>query len=347
MLVVFFFFARRNIEEVTIPSNIKKIANSAFYGCSKLISVNFSSSQPSVLEEIGENSFSKCSSLEKIEPFPLSLKIIRKSAFDECKKLKCIEFHPDCELEIIERDAFKDSLINDLFLTSKVRFIEEGWCNNLNLLFNLKIDQKNKNYFYINDSFLVDQSKDDKSSSILFARRDIESAIIPSNIKKICKSAFNGCKNLKSLEFQQESSIILEEISEKAFCNCSKLESIPVFPPSIKKIDELAFSGCKIESISFASSSTLEEICGNVFSSWSIKHILSIPASVKRIGKCAFRSLGNLQTVTFASTDESCLIEIDDKCFDYCRDLNSVVGIPSSIKRIGHSAFENCVNLRK
>lgn len=55
---------------------------------------------------------------------PKNVKIIGKSAFFFCEKLKTIKFEEDSKLEIIKKDAFIYSLIDSIVIPSSVKKIE-------------------------------------------------------------------------------------------------------------------------------------------------------------------------------------------------------------------------------
>ena len=82
-------FSYRNIEEVTIPSYIKKIGYGAFSRCYKLKSLSFESNAS--LEIIDREAFWACYSLESIT-IPESVIKTETSSFSDCYNLKSIKF---------------------------------------------------------------------------------------------------------------------------------------------------------------------------------------------------------------------------------------------------------------
>ena len=80
----------------------------------------------------------------------------------------------------------------------------------------------------------------------------------------------------------------------------------------------------------------------NAFKNCKYMKLISIPSSVKSIGRSAFYNCPKLESVSFEK--ESKLTEINNSVFKHCRELKSI-SVPSSVKSIGRSAFLNCSKL--
>ena len=78
------------IKNVILPEGMTKIGDSAFYGCSSLISIKI----PDSVTNIGWNAFSGCSNLKNIE-IPNSVTSVGGRAFDECITLTSIKLPND------------------------------------------------------------------------------------------------------------------------------------------------------------------------------------------------------------------------------------------------------------
>ncbi|KAK8880477.1 hypothetical protein M9Y10_003152 [Tritrichomonas musculus] len=88
---------RQNLTEITIPSSVTSIGDSAFCGCSKFEQIIFEN-LPS-LTLIGSSAFYECSSLKKmtipssatsVERLSLSVTLINDNAFQKCSFLNKI-----------------------------------------------------------------------------------------------------------------------------------------------------------------------------------------------------------------------------------------------------------------
>ncbi len=145
---------------------------------------------------------------------------------------------------------------------------------------------------------------------------------LPEGVEKIGPMAFTGDDRLKSAELPQT----LTEISYRAFYNCTRLESVNL-PPQLQTVGDLAFYYAGLMEI-------------------------TVPQSVKTIGKGAFHSCTSLKTARV----EADVTAIDCGVFGYCTALESVY-LPQTLQKIegaffmddsfimGH-AFHNCASLK-
>lgn len=77
---------------------------------------------------------------------PFQLNVIEKNVFGNCSELKNLDIKENSELRRIQREAFNNSKINQLYIPSKFSEFEDGWCKNLYTLNHIKISEKNKNF---------------------------------------------------------------------------------------------------------------------------------------------------------------------------------------------------------
>ena len=88
------------MENVELPSTLKRIEYNAFDGCSKLSTVRL----PEGLEYIGKSCFSR-SAISSID-FPSSLKTIAQGVFASCENLRTVVLNDT--LETLGTDEYQD-----------------------------------------------------------------------------------------------------------------------------------------------------------------------------------------------------------------------------------------------
>lgn len=79
----------KNGTSIVLKDGTRRIAECAFYGCSKLVSITI----PNSLYSIGESAFQQCTGLTNIE-LPKDLSWIGQSAFAECSALTEVHWNP-------------------------------------------------------------------------------------------------------------------------------------------------------------------------------------------------------------------------------------------------------------
>lgn len=160
-------------------------------------------------------------------------------------------------------------------------------------------------------------------------------------LKSLEMYAFADCSSLESIDLSNAS---LTEIPKKAFENCTSLRSVKL-PPTVTKIAEDAFSGCRnLEEITGLSDCSITEIGTDAFYGCSkLKSLDFSSATFTALPEKAFSGLRGLTHVTVPKT----LTAIGANTFYGCKNLTQVDGISScNLTSIGQSAFANCVNLQ-
>lgn len=236
---------------------------------------------PHNLTEIGIATFKDCGKLKSIE-IPKSVTIIKKRAFEGCMRLESVIFDEESELKIIDGEYFNGAFTD---------------CNNLKQIKIPKsVTRIGQSAFYSSGLQSITFEEDSQLVEICggagihngyagafgaFRSTDLEAITIPSKVKKIGAGAFEYCKKLKTINFENNSELeIIESISYRngsyeswngAFENCGSLESITI-PSSVKTIGRYAFAFCdKLKIVRFENNSALQTIERNAFMSCTIE----------------------------------------------------------------------------
>lgn len=310
------FYTASNYEGlVVIPSSIKiegedysvaRVDNYAFYQSH----ISFIS-LPNTIEEIGENAFDGCNSLEKIT---LSERIteIPKYCFARCENLKNIDI--PASIKVIKEGAFQYCGVKELnmpngvveigdFAFSDTKNLEKinipDACEKMGLaifrnspkLNNLQIS-KNHPAFVLADNVLYSKDYSTLYYCIPSCSGDI---ILDKRTVSVMNSAFYGCANIKNIEFNEG----LEYIGNLSFYNCTGIEKLTL-PKGLLYLGSGSFEGCaSINTIIIPN--TVREIDGFCFMNCNISE-LTIPGSVEKIGDKAFYMCYNLSKVNIRAT---------------------------------------------
>lgn len=109
--------------------------------------------------------------------------------------------------------------------------------------------------------------------------KSIKQVVIPSSVEEIDDYAFEKCRKLESVLFEDGS--LLQVIGNGAFKGCSRLKSITI-PSSVEKIGDLAFMDCnRLESVVFDGDSVLIEIGCHTFADCYSLRSITLPLSVE------------------------------------------------------------------
>ncbi|MGN0164317.1 MAG: leucine-rich repeat protein [Candidatus Ornithomonoglobus sp.] len=256
-----------NLEEVSV-SNLKSIGESAFYGCSRLISFKISDgvteikartfkgcssltsmSLPSSVTDIGESAFEDCINLETIN-IPNGIKYINNYTFRNCSKLSALVI--PITVEEIGVEVLKGC--NNLY-SLRIPFIGKShealdtWAADnvfgylfgytttpeTGLTYQFRDENNVRYYYYIPDSLKtveVDNKRLDTDNSL-----SDTTTVVP-------KYAFVNCASLKHITIDGGITVY-----EGAFKNCVSLKSL-FLPTSVSRIEKDILYNCQnIESI--------------------------------------------------------------------------------------------------
>lgn len=274
-------------------------------------------------------------------------------------KFTSIIFADDSEITTIG-NSFSCSNVKSIKFPPKLENLSEDWCSDTGNLVNIYIPSSNKDFQYLDNKMLL--TKSDKNSEtydiLVFARRDITKAIIPSFIKRINSSAFSECKSLTEIQFTENSELL--SIGKNAF-TFSLIENFWL-PPKLETLEDNwcnHFSKLKNISISNLNENfkfldeNNEIVVGKSDKNSEVYDTLVIairdidevfiPSYIKHISSSAFLDCSYLQHVEFEENSE--LLSIGENAFFRCR-LDEIT-IPKTVRTIGKSAFIDTEHMTK
>lgn len=336
------FAHRFDIVHVTISNGITTINNNAFTGCINLKAISL----PQSIRTIYGNPLTYCPSLELIEIDPDNTEYASPDGSNAIVDVanKCLitgcytTTIPNC-VKSIKADAFSgQEKLTKFCLPEQIVTITGnpfGGCNNLS---EIKVDKRNPVF----DSRSKCNAIINTESKLVIA--GCASTRIPRSVKGIEFGAFLYLDNLNSIYIPRN----ISTISPGAFYGCKYVSRIDVSPHN-KTYDSRngcnavlntgtneLIVGCRQTTIP----ETAEAIGDYAFAYRLARPALSLPQSIKRIGKGAFLGCDNLKYVyvpenaTFIGRD----------AFAYCHSLSEVY-IFGNIETISHSTFYDCTRL--
>ena len=199
-----------------------------------------------------------------------------------------------------------------------------GCINLANITLSKKIEKIGENAFYNCDS--LQSVEIPKCLNDVYARYD--SIDIPNGV-------FNECSNLKTIIFEEGSTVIADAL----FRGCDGLESVTI-PNTVTQIYGYAFADCKnLKNINISDSVTvLEE---NVFQNDTSITEINLPDSITALGRGAFSGCNRLKSIVIPDS----VTNIGISAFSECKNLESVT-LSKELEKIGENAFYNCDSLQ-
>ena len=144
--------------------------------------------------------------------------------------------------------------------------------------------------------------------------------------------------SIPSEVIHDETTYTVTSIGDRAFINCSSLESVDI-PSTVMSIGEQAFCGCSsLERLLIPE--RVNSIGNSAFQGCSGLTSITIPESVRSIGNFAFKDCSVLTSVSISEGVEN----IGEYAFGSCSKLTTIT-IPSSVKSLGCRPFVSCANL--
>lgn len=305
------FEGKLTLQKVVFPPVVELISGFSFSSCPSLMTLDFSLAKN--LKHIEQRSFTSCSNLKYLDLSECTnLKSL--SGFSGCGNLLTVNLSGCSQLEIIEGSDWAEGDGCFAFCISLTEVILDG-CSSLKQI-------AGNAFFYDNNLSNFDFYSIPSLEIIganAFSNTNISGKItFGEKLIKICRSAFEGCKKIESINVS--SCRNLQAIEAGAFYNCN-----------IKSVD---LTNClQLNDISGINIGSLEELkIDNIYFK-SINGVL-FNAEVNIL-------MGYLETKKDAEyVIPSSVISID--CFFNNNNIKKLI-IPESVKSI--NSMDNCVNL--
>lgn len=264
-----------NLSEIDLGTKCISLGENVFSGC-KIDTVTL----PDSIKTMGKSVFSK-SEIKKIT-LPNSLETLGDNAFFGCKKLKSIEI-PD-SVKIIGKNVFKDcESLETVKLSNSVKIIQKGLFKNCIKLKEIEIPSS------------VTVINSDNFDSPFSGCKELSSVFIKGNITVLPQGLFNSLSKLKTVELPDS----IVTIEDSAFFETS-VENL-IIPPSVRKIESLAFSEYKA-STPLIIPDGVREIGSDCF--YDCNGVYSIPDSVETFGDSSFVDCYNLKQIKIRKNAE-------------------------------------------
>ena len=216
---------------------------------------------------------------------PDGVKLISRSAFDDCRVLQHV--HIPASVEEIPDGAFShcEALENEIVFKQRLLYVPETATE-----------------------YVIPNEVKEIGSRAFDDCRSLQHVHIPASVKKISDGAFSDCESLEDeIVFEQRLLCVprtateyvipnnVKEIGTCAFDGCKVLKKVTI-PGSVKEIPYHTFSDCKnLESVTI--NEGLEKIGNGAFRGCRLTDV-TLPASLKEIDSWAFFECP-MQTLTF------------------------------------------------
>ena len=333
------FRDNKTLTTVTLPSSIKVINSSAFYGCSSLTTINLAD-----VEYVSNNVFQSCTSLTTVDLS--SCQYIGQRAFSGCSNVETINLPL---VETIGNNAFNGcTSLTEVALPKATSLGVQAFygCSNVETISLPLVETIGNNAFQSCTSLTeVALPKATSLGSFAFyGCSNVETINLPL-VETIGSSAFSGCTSLTEVALPNATSL-----GECAFSDCYNVETISlplvktigssafVFTPltvvSLPKATSLgsyAFSGCSnVETISLP---LVETIGDYAFQSCTSLTVVALP-NATNLGSYAFSGCSNVETISLPLVET-----IGNYAFDGCTSLNAPEITSTTLTTIGNKAF--------
>ncbi|MCQ2068160.1 MAG: leucine-rich repeat domain-containing protein [Bacteroidaceae bacterium] len=312
---------------IKVREGTKRIASSAFSGCTGLTSIII----PESVTSIGSCAFNGCTGLKSVT-IPGSVTTIEHYVFEGCSNLASVYFQ-DGVNRIASSAFYGCNNIKTISIPESVSYLDGmDFYSDIDSLFwnspNISPSVIKNNYGrslkYVSIGSKVVQIEE----SAFYDCYNLDSVFISDGVKVIGDKAFSGCGRLKSIKIPQS----VTSIGNSAFSGCTGLTSI-IIPESVTSIGDGAFDGCNAfpEGVLY-----INDILYKYFGQMPQDTSITVRDGTTRIASGAFSCYTGWTSISIIIPES--VTSIGDGAF-YGRILKSIT-IPKSVTSIGDRAFD-------
>ncbi len=325
------FYGCKNIEEISLSTNLNEIPAYSFSYCNGLIGISI----PYSVHSIDVKAFEYCINLENVD-IPVSVSFIHDTAFDGCPKLvinapsgsyasKWYENFDRSEVNIIEteeNEIIKDVSGNPIDLGANVVRPIDGLIGETIIVGRQAV-------------FFIDNTKQTVISGAAVDNKDYSDII--KDMESVLQEETNG-KGLSLPKF----AILDNVISGKAFYADSELTEYTI-PKNITSIGDFAFARSSLTSITIPEN--VQHIGYGAFYHCDNLSTILVPSTVADIEPSAFDNTRMMQNWIMYGENE--FLIMGDGILVAYKGNKSVINIPEGVKQIGAEVFKGKTNIKE
>lgn len=345
-----------NLYEITLYSEITKIEEYFFFGCTEL---KFDICAYEKLTEIGNYAF-KNTAISDGLAFYDTIEYIGDEAFMGCN-ITTVQFGYNSKLRHMGKNVFAgNALLEKLYLPYIGCELVDG-VNTESLKYIVGDMTTEDNVPVLKELYIVGTKQTTLAKDTFIDAAGLEKIQFPSTLTTI-NCVFSDVVNLKEVDLTRCKSLTGVNIVDNAFSGCVAIEKV-VLPGSLGTIPNGMFNGCtNLSNLTIGYGiSTIGE---GAFRSCSLLEKLELPNSVTHVYSQAFGWCDKISDITLSNTLQeiagsaftgiaitsinfpASLTTIGQYAFSGCAQLTSVV-IPETVTSMGNSVFSDCENLRR
>ena len=285
-------FEGSSLVSITLNEGLTSIGATAFQHCGNLESIEI----PNSVMTIGEGVFNDCKKIKSIK-LSKSLKSLPSSFCPNCSSLTEIVIIPNSVTSIGDLAFYGCSSLTSLTIPSGVTTVGNNTFNNLPALQSIVLYSAPKNMLFSQCPALTHitwnvKSGVDSQKPFNEIKNQILSFTIGEDVEYIPANICNGMINLESIVIPTN----IKQIGSHAFANCNKL-TLVTWNATNSKIGDAIFqnTASKIKCFNFGENVSVipDLLCDGMSSITSV----TIPKNIKIIGKNVFRYCRNLTSV--------------------------------------------------